>query len=306
MRLLGVTYTFNLEEEMKSLGIENIRPCGANIQASCPHKDHPDRHRSFGIRLDTGQFNCFACGFHGSFLDLICYLKGYSNIYQALKYLKTKYPSQINSQTAKELPFFANRDKGEKTFLDESVLEPYRLDKLNYFIEERNITFETQQKFELGYDREAKEIVIPWRDYRGRLVLLKRKFVLGKQYKYPSNSEKSHQLFGLNFVYAQKIDEVVLVEGDFDCIYGQQEGLPAVAIGSNLISKEQVQALRKAGIKKVKLLLDNDERGIYGMEQALPKLKGFQLFLGHYNSPKKDINELSKDEVKNIKFERIL
>lgn len=70
------------------------------------------------------------------------------------------------------------------------------------------------------------------------------------------------------------LDHLIVVEGPNDAITLDANGIPAVALCSNTITEEQVEQLAalvaEHKLRGVVLMLDNDQAGEKGVEQALP------------------------------------
>ena len=71
--------TVYLGEAVKQLleekGCKHIRVNGNQLNCTCPF--HDDNKPSFGINLETGAYQCFACDAKGSITDFVAQKKAY-------------------------------------------------------------------------------------------------------------------------------------------------------------------------------------------------------------------------------------
>ena len=138
----------------------------------------------------------------------------------------------------------------------------------------------------LGLDSPAwgGRLVIPYRDRRGRLKTLVARSIekdvsAGDKYRYLAGEKvKALPPYGLDRAFALgRPDYLVLVEGFFDADALLDAGLQAVSIGGkgDRITREYLEDLGRLGVRRVTLLLDNDEgpnpAGLQGTLSALDK-----------------------------------
>ncbi len=138
------------------------------------------------------------------------------------------------------------------------------------------------------YDRFRGRITFPIFDYFGKVVGFTARILKddGKLAKYVNSSEtliysKSKVLFGLNFAKesARKKDEIVIVEGQMDCISSHQAGvLNVVASSGTALTKEQLSLLGRV-TKNLKFCFDSDTAGqtASGRIGQLALKEGFRL-----------------------------
>jgi hypothetical protein len=95
---------------------------------------------------------------------------------------------------------------------------------LRYLIQERGLTLETIQRYELGYDQDRHAITFPVRDEDGELVNVRRRFLA------PDADPKVIGLARPAVLYPDVPPEggLLLVAGEIDALMGRQNGLPTV------------------------------------------------------------------------------
>ena len=121
----------------------------------------------------------------------------------------------------------------------------------------------------------AGRIAIPIHNASGQLVAYAGRAVDGSEPKYlfPAGFRKSAELFNLHRVGATESDELIVVEGFFDCIRVHQAGFQnAVALMGCTITPQQVDHLCGYGLRVV-LLLDGDSAGRRAASEISCKLE---------------------------------
>ena len=133
------------------------------------------------------------------------------------------------------------------------------------YLKQHGITQATADKFNLSHDKEF--LHIPVKDEEGKLLFVKSRNLKedgGPKYK---NSAGSHAvLFNLHAV--RDMPNIVLCEGEIDCIRLTQGGIPSVSStgGSDTFNADWVDNFKD---KKVWIVYDNDEAGKKGIRKVL-------------------------------------
>lgn len=154
------------------------------------------------------------------------------------------------------------------------------------------------------YDRFRNRVVFPIFDYQDRAVGFSARVLQGddKSAKYINSPEtliyqKSRILFGLNFAKNEirKGDEVVVVEGQMDCIAAHQAGFGnVVASSGTALTQDQLSLLARL-TKNIKFCFDADAAGQAASRRAgeLALRQGFRLKVVNLKTAK-DPDELIK------------
>jgi DNA primase len=156
------------------------------------------------------------------------------------------------------------------------------------------------------YDRFRGRLMFPLTNHRGQVVGFSGRVLdpTIKEAKYINSPEtmlyhKSELLFGFSNLYQEikKANEVVITEGELDCISSTQAHVNnVVAIKGSALTRDQVQLLRRA-VNKVLLSLDMDDAGIEATKRAIQIIKEFDLELRVIQIPGgKDPDELAQKE----------
>lgn len=262
-------------------------------RCSCPlHKG--DNPSAFSINK-WGRWRCFVkCG-SGNIEMLLIRLLGL-NHKQVKEYIE-KLPPTMTSVEGIVLPPWDernNRGKEKYDVLKEAAIAAYR-GLCPSSLVERGFSRDSLKTHSIGYDQQNYRVVIPVRDYRGKLVgVTYRRDFEGDGPKYwHDHFDKSMHLFGLHLC-KQPIKRLHLVEGQLDRVRMWQLGLDSAAIMGSSLSGPQLDLLIKIKCDQIALAFDNDEAGEKCTREAIQKLiptrYGRTLQLAVY--PTKDPGEL--------------
>ena len=154
----------------------------------------------------------------------------------------------------------------------------------------------------LGAFFEKHNFIFPYKDAYGKIVALVGRSPTETKMKYKNTSfRKRNHLFGL-FKAKKAILEnncAYVVEGQFDCIQAQINGLEnCVCLGGSSLTFDQL-ALLKRYTNKVILLLDNDPAGLLGMDKAIKNFGSMaEIKKGKIPEGYKDIDQFISQEGK--------
>jgi DNA primase len=274
--------------------------------ACCPW--HEERAPSFGVNVDTGVFNCFGCGAKGTIGDLVKKLDQFDTVFDAETFLISnygRYAVDVDDELTLE---FGDEDERQDYWIGSSVLDAYRF--RHPYLQGRGIDEAWQRRFDIGYSKQHRAITIPWFDQFGRLITVKFRSVVGKQFWYDPPLPpglKAETLWGLDKVLKWKPVAVALTEGEIDGISVWQGGasrkIGAAGIGGNQFNKAQAMKLIRYLPEGTEIIdfTDNDEGGALAKERISDYLSGrFRLSEVDWslvNRDVKDANDLTQAEV---------
>jgi len=158
-----------------------------DIKTTCPF--HNDESPSFTIDTKTGLWNCFKpdCLGGGNFLRFVKEYKNLSEI-KAKEFIRKNYPEAVKSMN--------NSNKNQKPkkkqppAIDEKIVHKWTIilkksnKILSWLLNERGITKDTIDKYQLGWD--GKRITIPVKDNEGKIRNVR---------KYKPNKKKNESKF---------------------------------------------------------------------------------------------------------------
>lgn len=157
----------------------------------------------------------------------------------------------------------------------------------------RGITSESAVKFNLGYSDKQDMVIVPVYSHTGICVGFVGRSVEGKSFKNSTGMPRSKVLFNLNNC---KFQDIVVVESSFDAIRLSQLGIAAVATLGASIGSNQVALLNKYA-NAVIIAPDGDEAGAEMMKKLSKGLAGKDIRIMNIPDGKKDIGDMSDEEI---------
>lgn len=286
-----------------------------NIQTNCPfHKNGQERKPSFGINKSTGSAHCFTCGWSGDLTTLISELFGKMDGGTfGRNWLLKRYNSVEVETRPNVLEGFYGRDNfnnrnihnilGSKQPIqsfDESEKQYRRiteeeLDRYRYthpYMYKRGLTDEIIERFDIGYDKERKEITFPVADLSGTVRFIAGRSVKSKFFRLPKRFDKPVYL-GYEFV-SGRYKVAYITESFLNCLTCWKYDQPAMAmIGTG--NRRQYEILNKLPVREYILAFDPDEAGRKATERFRENVHGKIIKEVQYQELDKDINDLQED-----------
>jgi hypothetical protein len=236
---------------------KTLIPCP---RAKTHHEAGNDDTASFSLNGDTGEFNCFGCGFHGtSVIGLLTDIKYGGNFKKTLAVLYNRYVGPVVNKA--EL-----LRKHEILLGNPSILRAIAT--------ARHWSVDTIKRFKLGWDKESKRITIPIYtavgfvvDVRYHDTIRKAPLVNGKRVPVLARKNATNgslfPIFPTINPFAVTEEEIWILEGEPDVILARQEGLNAITItgGAGQWLKISDEILRMFQYKNVIICLDRDKAG---------------------------------------------
>lgn len=318
---------------------------GDNIQTNCPfHNGGQERKPSFGIlskqkgNEEAGTCHCFACGWTGSFAEMVSNIFGYDDLglyggkwlvrnfltvqvenrpdilegFDGRKinlsrgiYKSIRTASQGKSRDMEEVAQ-GNGDETSRDFeeRDKTVVTGEELAKYRVYhpyMWKRKMTPKVVDIFDIGYDEDTKCITFPVRDLSSKCVFVARRSVTSKFFNYPQNAEKPvYGLYELSQLTVHP-DEVIICESMIDAITCWVYGRYAVAL-NGLGNDLQFKQLRSMPNRKFILATDMDKAG-QSARVRLKKQLTNKLVSEYIWDIKmaKDINDMTKEQFLGLK-----
>jgi DNA primase len=268
-----------LEPVLRSYGVTWLRRSGVDqYRGRCPIHGGQGKE-TFHANLNRGIFHCFACGAGGNVLDFVAAMEGGSIREAALRLLEYRGGSGRRVVPA------ATGWTGRKLVTKKRSINPplgftLDLDRRHPYLAWRGIEGATADHFGVGYfsgsGLMSRRVAIPIHDDAGRLVAYCGRAVEGAEprYRFPAGFQKSQVLFHYDRARTAGGDQVIVVEGFFDCMCVYQAGFPnVVALMGARLSPAQ-KALLTDRFGEVVLLLDGDATGRSATLQIATDLEG--------------------------------
>jgi DNA primase len=268
-----------LERVLRSYRVDWLRRSGPRqYRGRCPiHRGQGAE--AFHANVGRGVFHCFACGAGGNVLDFVAAMEGCS-IREAALRLQSTHGDGLGGNASWVA---AGSSETRKLVTKKREVNPplhfaLHLDPVHPYLAERGIDRATSSYFGVGYFRGTGlmrgRIAIPIRDHEGRLVAYCGRAIDGAspRYRFPAGFQKSQVLF--NHYRARTVgdDQVIVVEGFFDCMRVHQAGFGCVValMGARLSAAQM--ALLTDRYRRIILMLDGDPTGRGAMTQIASDL----------------------------------
>ena len=303
-----------LQSQLRLNGIDllgDMKQSGHNIMLCCPY--HNERRPSAGVDMRTGMFHCFACQEIRTLEELIAHCFGHGDDMKFGWNWLLKNFLTISVEERKDIPLDLERNtlyNVSTSYISEEELDTYRY--THPYMYQRGLTDEVIEIFDIGYDKHSDCITFPVRDVSGNTLFIARRSVKTKYFNYPKDAVKP--LYGLYELYhLSEVDyddfvawenifpkEVIICESMLDALSFWTVGKYAVAL-NGLGNELQFKQLRDLPCRELILCTDMDEKGLAAREKIRKKVTN--KLITEYILPKgrKDANECTKEELKNLK-----
>ena len=297
------TLKFDLaQKELNRFAI--VRLNGENLQSNCPfHKNGQERKPSFGVNGEIDKCHCFSCSWSGTIEEMISELYGYQD---EGKFGKRWLVKRFNTVEIETRPNILENFGGRKNvrnsircdnitngtisnFITEEELDKYRY--IHPYMSERGLTDEIIERFDIGYDRERKEITFPVRDIEGRCVFVAGRSVERKFFHLPKGMDKPIYQ-GYRFVTG-KYRAAYITESFLNCLTCWKYDKPAMAmIGTG--NRKQYEILNKLPVREYILAFDPDDAGRKATERFRKNVHG-KIIKELVYPDNRDINDLQEE-----------
>jgi len=312
LRINDVEFNCDLDEILDRLDVfQNRKDSGENVMVCCPY--HNERRPSAGIRKSDGIFHCFACQEVHTLPEVISHIFNADDIgVYGWQWLLKNFLT-VSVEERKDIPLDLDRKalyNVTTSYISEEELNNYRY--THPYMYQRGLTDEVIELFDIGYDSSDSCITFPIRDVTGNTLFVAKRSTKTKYFHYPKDVEKP--LYGLYELYhLSEIDyddfvawenvfpkEVIVTESMLDALSFWVVGKYAVAL-NGLGNELQFKQLRNLPCRELILCTDMDEAGMKARERIRKKVTN--KLITEYILPRgrKDANECTKEELKNLK-----
>lgn len=286
-----------------------FRRNGDNIQTSCPfHKNGQERKPSFGVNGEIDRCHCFSCSWSGTIEEMISELYGYQD---DGKFGKRWLIKRFNTVEIESRPNILENFGGRKNarmvhssnknihntcdnsfynnFISEEELDKYRY--IHPYLYERGLTDEIIERFDIGYDRERKEITFPVRDIEGRCVFVAGRSVERKFFRLPKGIDKP--IYCADKFRTGTYRTAYITESFLNCLTCWKYNKPAMAtIGTG--NQKQYEIFNKLPVREYILAFDPDEAGRKATERFRKNVQG-KIIKELVYQDNRDINDLQEE-----------
>lgn len=286
-----------------------FRNNGENVQTNCPfHKNGQERKPSFGVNGEIDKCHCFSCGWSGTIEEMISELYGYQDEGKFGKRWLIKRFNTVEIETRPNIMegfndrtsdiYNRNRcnnicdseyNKDCDRYIGELELDKYRY--IHPYMYKRGLTDKIIERFDIGYDRERKEITFPVRDIEGRCVFVAGRSVKSKFFRLPKGTDKPVYQ-GYRFISGD-YKKAYITESFLNCLTCWKYNKPAMAmIGTG--NQKQYEILNKLPVREYILAFDPDEAGRKATERFRKNVHG-KIIKELVYTDNRDINDLQEE-----------
>lgn len=286
-----------------------FRNNGENIQTNCPfHKNGQERKPSFGVNGEIDKCHCFSCGWAGTIEEMISELYGYQDEGKfGKRWLIKRFntveietrpnimegfngrPSDIYNHNRHNNICDSEHNRDCDRYIGELELDKYRY--IHPYMSERGLTDEIIERFDIGYDRERKEITFPVRDIKGRCVFVAGRSVERKFFRLPKGIDKP--IYCADKFRAGAYRTAYITESFLNCLTCWKYNKPAMAmIGTG--NRKQYEILNKLPVREYILAFDPDEAGRKATERFRKNVHG-KIIKELVYTDNRDINDLQEE-----------
>lgn len=285
-----------------------FRNNGENVQTNCPfHKNGQERKPSFGVNGEIDKCHCFACGWSGTIEEMISELYGYQDEGKfgkrwLIKRFNTveietrpnimegfnERNNRLNDRNINRLDNL-NNNPIDNTYISDEELEKYRY--IHPYMYKRGLTDEIIERFDIGYDRERKEITFPIRDIEGRCVFVAGRSVESKFFRLPKGIDKP--IYCADKFRAGTYRTAYITESFLNCLTCWKYNKSAMAmIGTG--NRKQYEILNELPVREYILAFDPDEAGRQATERFKKNVHG-KIIKELVYTDNRDINDLQEE-----------
>ena len=279
-----------------------------NIQISCPiHKEGLEKKASAtilkhdkitynGKNIPAGTVHCFTCGYSTDIVGFIrdCLNISYKSAEQLLFNIANSKKLILNERNINPLLISNNRESIQ--YISKEELQNYAY--IHKYMFQRKLTIDIINKFEVGYDPQTDCLTFPVYENGKCLFVAKRK-IKYKQFIMPNINPKP--IYGLDYITSK---EVIICESVINALTCWVYGYQAIALfGTG--SYYQLKVLQQSDIRSFILMFDGDLAGRSGADRFKSFIKD-KFILDILLPIGKDVNDLSREEFKNLLTERNL
>lgn len=313
-----------LKSELTNGKLATIENKGSEFRVTCPtHKDGHERHSSCNIcatidgPIEFGYFHCFTCNSSGPLYHFVaeCFDRDdeFGKEWLIERFGHTLADNGVHSllddisfddMFQKKSMFQSNETK---TISETKINE---MQSWHPYMSKRKLSREVCEKFKVKYDASTNCLAFPVYDEKGKLYMLTRRSVEGKQFYIDKNTDKPVYL--LYHILKNNISYAVICESQINALTLQSLGISAIATFGCNITKRQFELLNRSCIRHYILAFDGDDAGNRGVKKFMNNIRK-DVFVDVLKLPKgKDINDLTKEEIvelfekENLNFEELV
>lgn len=312
---------WDVKKILQDVGITITGEGEREYYALCPI--HNDNTASLTINKKKGTWWCFAgCGGGADIVSFLVIVTGQPD--HKVRY--QLYSGYIKPVTNDDILDYLKPKEEKKVAFDTSLFSQFSTKYPRWFFD-RGFDISDVNDWNLLGDSRNSSLIIPAYDDRNTClgyitrIAPSRVSNLGYKYVLSEGLDKTDFLFGYNLVKRKSLQynsrQVWICEGNFDAMWLQKHGKPAVALLGIYMTDKHVQILKRDGIEEIVLIMDNDEntdplrpkakKGKEATKDLIKKLfMDFKLYEFVYPDESiKDPQELTAEQINNAQLKPV-
>lgn len=281
---------------LADLGIDVTRVSRDEAWALCPSPEHHERSPSWSINLETGEHNCFSCGWGGNYLYLVENTKRLSEE-QAEEWIRKRGGVAV---ARKKLRGEKAWEQAEAEEITESDLALFDTTIPLYALRDRDVIQEACEEYGVLWDPKRGEWIFPVRDpFTGALRGWQSKG--RRMLNHPENLQKADTLFGYHLLAGLRDGTAYVEESPLDGVRLRTYSVEGAVSGYGVhISDQQMNLIvEHPKVERVVMCLDNDKAGRAKERQIWRDYRHrTRLYFANYDrTERKDHGEMTPEEI---------
>lgn len=285
----------DIQSTVEVLGIDVVRVTGDEAWALCP--SHSERRPAWSVNLETGEHSCFACGFHGSFLHLVKFMRGIERDPEGDEKAREWIRKRGGIEVAYRKLHGSERRKEKAEVITEADLALFD-DPPQSALKDRDVDIESCHVYGVLWDGTTDRWILPVREPYTNLLRGWQEKGDGVFLNRPKNLEKSHTLFGFHLL--KGLDTAYLEESPLDCVRLHTYSVDGAVSGYGAAVSEIQMRLLADTVPNLVVCLDNDEAGLKMERRIFQEYRhAFRglYFADYSHTDKKDHGDMSVEEI---------
>jgi DNA primase len=278
---------------LPELGIEIEKIAKDEAWARCPNPKHFDQSASWSINIDTGEHNCFSCGWGGNYIYLV---------EQTMRLDEEHAEDWVRKRGG--IGVARKKLRGEKVWektkaieISEADLALFDVDIPLRALQQRDVIQESCEAYGVLWNPRRESWIFPVRDpFTGELRGWQEKSKT-LMLNHPEHLEKADTLFGYHLLG----DTAYVEESPLDCVRLHTYSVDGAVSGYGVhVSDEQMSLIvEHPKVKRVVMCLDNDGAGRSKERKIWREWRGrTRLYFANYDhTRKKDHGEMTPEEI---------
>jgi DNA primase len=278
---------------LPDLGIDVEKVTKSEAWALCPSPKHHERSASWSINLDTGEHNCFSCGWGGNYEYLVKQVKRLDTE-QAEEWIRKRGGIAVALKKLQGVSGWTKKQAEEVTEADLALF-----DELipMWALKERDVIQEACEAYGVLWNPDNDAWIFPVREPESQRLLGWQEKSKKDMKNHPFGLEKAGSVFGYHLLG----EDAYVEESPLDCprlwTYSVDGGVSGYGVHISDLQMDLIVEHPK--VKRVIMCLDNDKAGRTKEAEIWANYRHrTRLYFANYDGiDAKDHGDMSPDEI---------